>query len=139
MVSVFGLPFSLSLRLGLLPLLVGWSGLSIELPGHHDVSTSQRRVGSEPYPPIYYCLALEHKRLLFLLLLYLFISSSWVEVDRSLLIHDNLSLVLVYGLNDLGVRALYRLLGGVGRSEFRFWVMPAVFGLLNLWRRTVGL
>ena len=139
MVSIFGLPFSLSLRLALLPLLVGWSGLSIELPGHHDVSTSQRRVGSEPCPPVYNCLALEYKRVLFLLLFYLFISSSWVEVDRSLLIHDDLSLVLVYGLDNFSICALYRLFGGVRGSEFRFWIMPAVFGFLNLWRRTVGL
>lgn len=132
MVSIFCLPFSLSLRLALLRWLVVCSGLAVELPRHRDINASQRRVGSELCPSVYYRLALKYKLNLFLLLFYFLMPSSWIEVDRGLLIHDNLSLFLVDRLNNFGICTLYRFFGWVGWSKFRFWIMPPVSGLLNL-------
>lgn len=131
--SIFCLPFSLSLRLALLRWLVVRFGLAVELPGHRYINTSQRRVGFELYPPVHYRLALKYKLSLLLLLFYFLMSSSWIEIDWSLLIHHNLSLILVNGLNNFGICTLYRFLGWVGWSKFRFLIMPSVSRLLNLW------
>ena len=109
--AIFCLPFSLSLRLALLRWLVVCSGLAVELPGHRDINASQRRVGSELCPPVYYRLVLKYKLNLFLLLFHLLMSSSWIEVDRGLLIHNNLSLFLVDRLNNFGICTLYRFFG----------------------------
>ena len=109
--TIFCLPFSLSLRLALLRWLVVCSGLAVELPRHRDINASQRRVGSELCPSVCYRLALKYKLNLFLLLFYFLMPSSWIEVDRGLLIHDNLSLFLVDRLNNFGICTLYRFFG----------------------------
>ena len=111
MVSIFCLPFSLSLRLALLRWLVVCSGLAVELPRHRDVNASQRRVGFELLPPVYYRLVLKYKLNLFFLLFCFLMPSLWIEVDRGLLIHDNLSLFLVNRLYNFGICTLYRFFG----------------------------